>query len=212
MSNIPSSRVVLKSWLTGFPPDYDYRGTDILWSELMDRVLVGTVPGPTMTAAPSIEHIAVEFGPMLRRVARAHEADAGLAEELCQETLLAIWRSLPAYRGDAPLRAFIARIAMNHAVDHVRRALRRAHPTELSLELPDPGDGPEQQVVTHDQRASLLLAVQQLPLPYRQATLLTLEGLSGGEVARVLGISANAVALRLSRAKSILRKKLEGAR
>lgn len=160
----------------------------------------------------SIEQIAAEFGPMLRRIARSHEADPDLVEELRQETLLAVWRALPGYRGDAPLRSFIARIAMNHAVDHVRRALRRAPSAELSLELPDPGDGPEQQVLAHDQRASLLLAVQRLPLSYRQVTLLTLEGLSGHEVASVLGISTNAVALRLSRAKSILRKQLGDAR
>jgi RNA polymerase sigma-70 factor (ECF subfamily) len=174
----------------------------------VDHALAAKAPGIAMKAEPSIEQIVAGFGPMLRRVARTHEADPRLAEELVQETLLAIWRALPSYRGEAPLKAFIARIAMNQAVDHVRRALRRARPAELSLEMPDPGEGPEQQAVARDDRERLLLAVRQLPLAYRQAVLLTLEGLSGGDVARVLGVSPNAIAVRLSRAKSILRRKL----
>lgn len=158
-----------------------------------------------MSDGVSIERIAVDYGPLLKRIASAHEADARVAEELVQETLLAIWRALPTHRGDASLKTFVARIAINKAVDHVRRALRRTPAARLSLEEPDPHDGPEQQLMASDNRDRLLHAVQQLPLAYRQTALLTLEGLSGVEVARVLGISANAVAIRLLRAKSLLR-------
>lgn len=160
----------------------------------------------------SIERIAVEYASMLKRVAWAHEADPRLAEELIQETLLAIWRALPSHRGEASLKTFIARIAINKAVDHVRRALRRTRPEHLSLEVVDPQDGPEQQLMAGDERERLLRAVQQLPMSYRQAALLTLEGLSGVEIARVLGISANAVAIRLLRAKSMLRTLLGDTR
>jgi DNA-directed RNA polymerase specialized sigma24 family protein len=45
-----------------------------------------------------------------------------------------------------------------------------------------------------------------LPLAYRQTALLTLEGLTPTEIADVLGISTNAVAIRMSRAKTLLRK------
>lgn len=158
-----------------------------------------------MSNDPSIERIAADYGALLKRIASAHEADPGLTEELIQETLLAIWRALPTHRGDASLKTFVARIAINKAVDHVRRALRRVPAAQLSLQEPDPHEGPEWQLMASDDRDRLLHAVQRLPMAYRQTALLTLEGLSGVEVARVLGISANAVAIRLLRAKSLLR-------
>jgi DNA-directed RNA polymerase specialized sigma24 family protein len=48
--------------------------------------------------------------------------------------------------------------------------------------------------------------VRTLPLAYRQTAILTLEGLTPTEIADVLGISTNAVAIRMSRAKTLLRK------
>jgi len=54
----------------------------------------------------------------------------------------------------------------------------------------------------------LIASVQALPLSLRQVALLTLEGLALAEISDVLGISANAVAIRLSRAKGMLRRNL----
>jgi DNA-directed RNA polymerase specialized sigma24 family protein len=48
-------------------------------------------------------------------------------------------------------------------------------------------------------------AVRSLPLAYRQTAMLTLEGLTPREISDVSGISANAVAIRLTRAKTLLR-------
>jgi DNA-directed RNA polymerase specialized sigma24 family protein len=76
----------------------------------------------------------------------------------------------------------------------------------LDESIPAPGVGPEGQAITLDRRAKLLAAVRTLPLAYRQAALLTLEGLTPTEIADVLGISTNAVAIRMSRAKALLRQ------
>jgi RNA polymerase sigma-70 factor (ECF subfamily) len=51
-------------------------------------------------------------------------------------------------------------------------------------------------------------AVRDLPLPLRQVAVLTLEGLAPQDIAAVLGITANAVAIRLSRAREALRSRL----
>jgi DNA-directed RNA polymerase specialized sigma24 family protein len=48
-------------------------------------------------------------------------------------------------------------------------------------------------------------AVRSLPLAYSQTAMLTLEGLTPREISDVSGISANAVAIRLTRAKTLLR-------
>jgi RNA polymerase sigma factor (sigma-70 family) len=70
---------------------------------------------------------------------------------------------------------------------------------------------PEHQTIDRDRQARLIGAVRSLPLRLRQVTLLTLEGLATAEIADVLGITPNAVAIRLSRAKDILRDQLGDA-
>lgn len=159
-----------------------------------------------MTA--SFEEIERDFGPMVRRIAASHEANRQLAEELVQDIWLALWRALPSFRGDSSLRTFVARIATYRALTHVRRSARLPRLGEMSDDLPAPGPGPEQQAIGRDRDARLLAAVRGLALPLRQVTLLTLEGLAAQEIAAVLGISANAVAIRLSRARDALRNQL----
>jgi RNA polymerase sigma-70 factor (ECF subfamily) len=159
-----------------------------------------------MTARKTFEQIVREHDAMLRRIASSYEARTHLAQELVQEIYFAIWRALPAYRGDAALRTFVARIATNRAVTHVARALKVPPAFDLDDRIPAPGVGPEGQAIALDRQTKLLTAVRTLPLAYRQTALLTLEGLTPAEIADVLGISSNAVAIRMSRAKTLLRE------
>ena len=143
---------------------------------------------------------------MIKRIASSYEAETHRVEELVQEIYFAIWRALPSFRGDSSLRTFVARIATNRAVTHVARALKMPPSLELTEDIPAPADNPESHVIRLDHRAKLMSAVRSLPLAYRQTALLTLEGLTPKEIADVLGISTNAVAIRMSRAKELLRE------
>jgi RNA polymerase sigma factor (sigma-70 family) len=159
-----------------------------------------------MTAPETFEQIVREHGSMIRRIASSYETRPQLAQELVQDIFFAIWRALPAYCGDAALRTFVARIATNRAVTHVVGALRAPPSAELDESIPAPGVGPEGEAIALDRRAKLLAAVRILPVAYRQSALLTLEGLTPTEIAGILGISTNAVAIRMSRAKHLLRE------
>jgi RNA polymerase sigma-70 factor (ECF subfamily) len=86
--------------------------------------------------------------------------------------------------------------------------MRSPRTTELDTQLPDDQCGPELQAAATDQRSRLIAAVRGLPLTFRETAALTLEGLTPNEIAETLGISANAVAIRLSRAKELLRQSL----
>jgi RNA polymerase sigma-70 factor (ECF subfamily) len=142
---------------------------------------------------------------MLARIAAAHEADRGVREDLVQDMFCALWRALPGFRGDCSVRTFVARIATNRAATHVQRALRRPPSLELPENLPEPGAGPEQSAIAADRAQRLRTAVRALPLSLRETALLALEGLSQPEIAEVLGVTTNAVAVRLSRARTELR-------
>ena len=158
--------------------------------------------------AVKFDEIERAFGPMVRRIAASHEADRHLAEELVQDIWLALWRALPSFRADSSLRTFVARIATYRAISHIRRSTRFPRPGEMPDDLPTAEAGPEQHAIDRDQKAKLISAVRGLPLPLRQVALLTLEGLTPQEIAAVLGITANAVAIRLSRARDGLRKRM----
>lgn len=165
-----------------------------------------------MTTRTVFEQIAREHDAMIKRIVSSHEMTPHLAEELVQDIYLAIWKALPSFRNDASLRTFVARIATNRAVTHVVRALKRPSSSELSDDLPASDPSPETTAIAQDRKAHLLAAVRRLPLTYRETVLLALEGLTAGEIADVLGISANAVAIRLSRGKELLRGLLENTR
>ena len=142
---------------------------------------------------------------MIKRIAASYEARPHLAEELVQEIFFAIWRALPSFRGDASLRTFVARIATNRAVTHVARALKLGPSLELDEGLEAPGASLESQIIAADHQSKLVSAIRALPLAYRQPVMLTLEGFTPKEIADSLGITANAVAIRMSRAKDLLR-------
>lgn len=143
---------------------------------------------------------------MVRRIAAAYESNPSAREDLVQDILCAVWRALPHFRGDGALRGFIARIAANRAVTHVQRALRIPDSTALTNDIAASDSTPEAHAMAIDDKGRLLKALRTLPIGLREPALLALEGLTQQEIAGVLGITPNAVAIRMTRAKSQLRK------
>ena len=67
------------------------------------------------------------WGPDLLRLARVHVPSRAVAEEVVQETWLAVFRGLDGYEGRGPLRAWVFGILLNVARSHGRRE-RRTQP------------------------------------------------------------------------------------
>ena len=165
---------------------------------------------PEAGATPRFEDVIGEHRAMIARIAAAHEADPAAREDLVQDILCALWRALPGFRGECGLRAFVARVAANRAVTHVQRALRRPPQSEIPDDLPAPGASPESSTIARDDADRLMATVRRLPLGLREAALLALEGLTHGEIAEALGVTPNAVAIRMSRAKTELKTLIGG--
>src|SRR6476659_8104707 len=88
------------------------------------------------------ERVAQEYAAPLARLARAHEADPALQQDLLQEIHLALWRSFPAFQNRCSLRTWVYRVAHNVAATHVVRARRRRTAQLVNLdELEIPFDG-----------------------------------------------------------------------
>jgi RNA polymerase sigma-70 factor (ECF subfamily) len=78
---------------------------------------------------------------------------------------------------------------------------------------PDVGDSrptAESAAIRNDDHVALLAAIRRLPIPYRQVITMTLDELPQAEIAAVVGISENNVAVRLNRARKLLRQELGG--
>lgn len=146
----------------------------------------------------------------VRRLAASHERDAAKQQDLVQEIWLAVWLALPRFRGDCSERTFVFRIAHNRAVSHIEHwQRRRTDPLDDAAPIAADGPDPEHSLSQQQRRERLQAAVQELPLALRQVVVLTLEGLSNAEVADIVGVSENNVAVRMTRARAELTRLLD---
>ena len=143
------------------------------------------------------ELMAVYAGP-IRRLCAAYAFSPADREDLFQDIFLAVWRSLPAFRGDSSARTWLYRVAHNVALTWQTRDRRRQ-----SRELPLDDDP----AVTGDmelRRLALKRAIAGMKSADRTLTLLWLEGLSAADIEEVTGVKAATVAVRLSRIRQQL--------
>ncbi len=156
------------------------------------------------------ERLVREHGRMISRICASYESNRELARDLVQDVLLALWRALPTYRGESSLKTFVARIAQFRAISHASRHSKLPPLEEIKESVHDPQALPEAQAIAADERNRLLAAVRRLPLTYREPAVLTLEDFTPAEIAAVIGITPELVAVRLSRARTLLRTLLGG--
>ena len=139
-----------------------------------------------------------EYAGPLRRLCAAYADRAADREDLFQDILLAMWRALPAYRGDASVRTWLYRIAHNVALTwQARHRRRQREETPLS-------DAPETGSEMNLRRLALTRAIATLSPGDRTLILLWLEGLSAAEMEEVTGVKAATIAVRLGRIRRSL--------
>lgn len=146
------------------------------------------------------------LGP-LRRLAYAHTYHAHERDDLLQDIALALWKALPAFRGEASERTWVYRIAHNTAIRFITMRARRGRHEQYGddgIEIPAVGDSPERTVLDRQRREQLWSLVRCLPWHDRRLIVLHLEGLSAAEVASITGLSPGNVATRLTRLRQRL--------
>ena len=165
-----------------------------------------------MTAPGATDEMLRGYEPALRRLAASYERDPGLREDLVQEMLVALVRALPSWRRECSERTFVYRVANNRALSHL--ASRRPPFDDLAhaASVADPAPHPEAAAVASQEHETLLAALRRLPVAQRQLLTMALEGLTPREIAEVLGITDNNVAVRLTRARAALRDRMADRR
>ncbi|MGI8670686.1 MAG: sigma-70 family RNA polymerase sigma factor, partial [Aridibacter sp.] len=148
--------------------------------------------------------------------------DAEEAADLTQETFIKAFKAIKKFRGDAELKTWLFRIAVNQSKNRFRWWKRRKREKTVSLDAPVGNSetplsetiqanfaNPEENTLQNEREKFLKKALQELPDIFREAVVLCdIEGLSYEEISTVLEINMGTVKSRIARGREELRKKL----
>lgn len=155
------------------------------------------------------------FADRLFRFVAQFSASRAEAEEICQETWLAVVDGRARYRSDARFPTYLFSIARRRAIDRLRRAGRHRedwHEPEALASVAEEDARQPERLVHGDQSAqALLAAIAELPILQREAFLMHAEGdMSLDEIAVATDSAREAVKSRLRYAMRRLRAALAG--
>ncbi|MCB1553366.1 MAG: sigma-70 family RNA polymerase sigma factor [Xanthomonadales bacterium] len=147
---------------------------------------------------PSMPDAETEFAAILHdnravlaRLAR-HYVAAQDMPDLLQEIHLQLWRSFDRFEGRSDRSTWVYRVALNTALSFKRKPM----PVHQSLDsIAEPADAGG----ALDEMQLLEAFLSGLDPVQRALLLLDLEGLTRAQIAEVLGLSENAVAIRMTR-------------
>lgn len=145
------------------------------------------------------------------------------AGDLTQETFLSALKAVKKFRGEADLKTWLFRIAINESRNRHRWWQRRRRDQTVSLDAPYGAsetplsetvssgfNDPEQETLRRERERMLIKALNDLPDIFREAVVLCdIEGFSYEEIAQTLEINIGTVKSRIARGREELRKKLE---
>ncbi|HEX4718959.1 MAG TPA: sigma-70 family RNA polymerase sigma factor [Thermoleophilaceae bacterium] len=173
------------------------------------------------------------WSPSLMRMARMFVRDRAVAEEVVQETWLAVVRGIDRFEGRSSLRTWVFRILMNTAKTRGQREARSvpfsaaAHDDEPAVDPdrfldadhrwaggwmlgPSEWQTPEEELLGAEARQVILDAIDELPESQRVViTMRDVEGFPPDEVSEALGITDGNQRVLLHRARSKVRAAIE---
>jgi len=179
-------------------------------SEMSDEALVAAcATGETSALGALYDRHADGVRRFLARMSGTDDRDL---DDLVQATFETVPRAARRFGGESQVRTWLFGVACNVARHHVRSEIRRkrlasAFAEERSGAQADTAD----EVLERERAARLQAAIAALPDKLREAFVLVyLEGIAGGEVARLLGVREGTIWKRLFQARARLRESLGG--
>ena len=139
------------------------------------------------------------------------------AEDIGQEVFIRFFRNAATFRGDADVKTYLTRSAINLSLNAIKRRQRMrrwfADPTDAAVGALEgsAGDAPDRALERSQLAEQVSAAIRSLKPDFRSVAVLRLvRGLSTSETAAVLSIPEGTVMSRLSRAQKALRERLKG--
>lgn len=158
----------------------------------------------------ALRQLWMENAPHIDAVVLRLCGDRDLAADIAQEVWIQIFRALPSYRGDAQFSTWAHRIAVNRALNALRKVRRLARvEVDVEEESAVAPDNPQVDTERSSMAQSIDQAVQQLSPGARTVFLLhDVEGYTHEEIARELGITTGGSKSQLFKARAKLRRLL----
>ncbi|MDQ0273187.1 sigma-70 family RNA polymerase sigma factor [Cytobacillus purgationiresistens] len=160
-----------------------------------------------------MDEIMNNHGQAVLELAFSYVKNRTVAEDLTQEIFVKCYKALPSFKGEAKVKTWLWKIAINHCKDYLRSWHYR------NLEMMDTEaffveeDSVEHKVLEKDERESLLGSVLNLPVKYRELIYFYYyEDLSIKEIEIVTGINSNTIKSRMRRAKKLLKEFIQEGR
>jgi RNA polymerase sigma-70 factor (ECF subfamily) len=145
----------------------------------------------------------------VRAFAQRLLGDASAAEDLLQDTFVALTRAIRNFRGDSSLRTLLVAISVNHARNHLRSAVRRRSAHERFEAEPRAVGDLERDIERLQTADAITRALDTLPLEQRVAIVLCeVEGRTSAEASQIMGVPEGTVRTRIFHAKRKLKEAL----
>lgn len=130
--------------------------------------------------------------------------------DLLQEVLLAVWKAIPSFRGQAKPTTYLYRVSHNAALLWIRSEKNYRRRVEQFGTSMAGGFAADPDALTDERLAKIYAAIHQLKPLDRSLMLLSLDGLSYREMAEVLGLSESNIGVKINRVKNQLTQTLKG--
>ncbi len=130
------------------------------------------------------------------------------SRDFVQEVFIKAYHQIKSYRGLAPFRFWLTRIAYNHGINRVKTRKEEGDFSEDSLAT---HQTPEVCYLREEMRDVLLVAINQLPEEYRICLdFYFFWGLTYSQISEITGFPVNTIKSNVFRAKQVLRDSLRG--
>jgi RNA polymerase sigma-70 factor (ECF subfamily) len=183
--------------------------SDVLGSRAMDDSDAALVQAARDGDRQATEELLARHEQQIYRFGLRLCGDEDSAREVLQETMLAAFRNLQGFRGDAALSTWLFQIARSFCIKERRHDRPEVPLDDQAHTLAAPAAGPELAAHAREIGAALSAAIATLSPEYREVLVLRdVEGLSAEEAAKVIGIEVASLKSRLHRARVELRARL----
>jgi RNA polymerase sigma-70 factor (ECF subfamily) len=154
----------------------------------------------------AFEEIYRHYAGMVYRVALRMTRRVEDAEEVTQEVFVAVHRHLKTFAGNAQLKTWIYRIAVNCSLNALKKAKRRPEVSwDEGFDPEDPKQDVRGAVEKEDRQVKIASFLEEVNMDQKMCLVLRAqEGLSYEDIAKALNININTVRSRLKRARETL--------
>lgn len=173
--------------------------------------------------AAAFDTLVIRYSPDVYALLFRLTENAEEAGDLVQETFLSALKAIGKFRGEADLKTWLFRIAINESRNRHRWWKRRRRDKTVSLDvsygesntplgetIPGNRPNPEKETLRREREKLLARALSELPDIFREAVILCdIEGLTYDEIAQALDVNIGTVKSRIARGRDELRKKLK---